>query len=172
MSAKMRLVFKMYLLIFVIMICEIFLSGLTQEFPVKAECLLLVTVFFGLYFGPAYGAEAGLFAGVLKDSAGLAPFGLSALSFLIIGFLCGHIKKRLARETVFAQFFVAFFSSIFYSFAVLACLNIFRETSFIYPLFRRIFYQALVTGIFSAPVFFILGTIFRKTQSEIFVENL
>ena len=168
----MRLAFKMYLLIFVIMICEIFLSGLTGELPVKAELLLLVTVFFGLYFGPVYGAEAGLVAGILKDALGLAPFGISALSFLIIGFLCGHIKKRLERETVFAQFFVAFFSSIFYFLVVFAYLNIFRETSFICPLFKRIFYQALVTGILSAPIFFILGIIFGKTQSEIFVENL
>ncbi|MBL7158285.1 MAG: rod shape-determining protein MreD [Candidatus Omnitrophica bacterium] len=171
MSVKARLRVTLYLLVFCLMICEIFISSAARTVYVKTELLLLVTVFSGLYLGPRYGAEMGFFSGLLKDLISIGPFGIAALSFFIVGLLCGYLKNRLTRETFFTQVLVSFVSSVFFSFMVLGCLKTFSGVLPDRIILKNILFQALLTGALSLPFFFVFGAVFRRAGSQVFEAN-
>jgi len=171
MSKKARLRLALYLLAFCLMVCEIFISSATRTAYFKAELLLLITVFSGLYLGPRYGGEMGFFSGLLKDLISIGPFGMSVLSFLIVGLLCGYLKNRLTRETFFTQILVAFISSAFFSFVALGCVKTFSVAFPDRIILKNILYQALLTGALSVPFFFVLGAVFRRAGAQVFEAN-
>jgi rod shape-determining protein MreD len=58
-------------------------------FGVSIDLLLVVAVAAGLMGGPDRGAIMGFFAGLAMDLLVQTPFGLSAFTYLIIGYVCG-----------------------------------------------------------------------------------
>jgi rod shape-determining protein MreD len=66
---------------------------------VAAEALLAVAVAAGLVAGPHRGALVGFVAGTLADCFLATPFGLSALTYTLVGHGVGAVQGRVAHAT-------------------------------------------------------------------------
>ena len=71
------------------MVLQASLLAQVRFFGVSVDLLLVVAVAAGLVGGPDRGAIIGFFAGVAMDLLVQTPFGLSALTYLIVGYLSG-----------------------------------------------------------------------------------
>lgn len=64
-------------------------------FDVGAEVLLLVAIATGIAAGPDRGAVIGFVAGLLADCFLQTPFGLSALTYLLVGWAVGTFQTTV-----------------------------------------------------------------------------
>lgn len=66
---------------------------------VRPDALLLVAAIAGLVAGAERGAMVGFCSGVLADLFLQTPFGLSALTFCLVGFAVGSVQSGILRAT-------------------------------------------------------------------------
>lgn len=64
---------------------------------VRPDALLLVSLMAGLVAGAERGAVVGFGAGLLADLFLQAPFGLSALTYCLVGFAVGSLQTGILR---------------------------------------------------------------------------
>jgi rod shape-determining protein MreD len=64
-------------------------------FGVTADVMLLVAVTAAIVAGPVTGAYAGFTCGILADCFLQTPFGLSALTFCMVGWVVGVFQSRV-----------------------------------------------------------------------------
>ncbi len=77
----------------VAMILQISFIPLIEIGAWRPDLLLLVVIFTGLRFGTTYGILTGFLIGILSDSFGPHPVGISAFANTIIGFLAGQLRQ-------------------------------------------------------------------------------
>jgi rod shape-determining protein MreD len=70
-----------------------------RVFDVSADVLLLVAIASGVVAGPERGATMGFVAGLLADLLLQTPFGLSALTYCLVGWAVGSIQTRVLHAT-------------------------------------------------------------------------
>jgi rod shape-determining protein MreD len=68
-------------------------------FDVRADVFLVVAIAAGLAGGPERGAVVGFVAGMLTDLFLQTPFGLSGLTFCLIGWAVGSFQTRILHTT-------------------------------------------------------------------------
>jgi rod shape-determining protein MreD len=64
---------------------------------VRPDALLLLALMAGLVAGPERGAVVGFCAGLLADLFLQTPFGLSALTYCLVGFAVGSLQTGILR---------------------------------------------------------------------------
>lgn len=69
-----------------------------RPFGVPGDLLLLVAIAAGLAAGPTRGAIIGFTAGIAMDLVQLTPFGLSALTYLAVGYVVGSAHAGVLRS--------------------------------------------------------------------------
>jgi len=70
-----------------------------QLFDAHGEVLLLVPIVAGLTAGPERGAVAGFVAGLAVDLLVLTPFGLTALTYCLVGYGVGALQSGVLRSS-------------------------------------------------------------------------
>jgi rod shape-determining protein MreD len=85
-------------LLLVLTLQKSLLSGIDVK-DVRPDALLLFAVCAGLVAGSEVGAVVGFATGLLADLFVLAPLGLSALVFSLIGYAAGVFRGTLMRES-------------------------------------------------------------------------
>lgn len=83
-----------------------------RPFGVTGDLLLLVAVAAGLVAGPERGAVVGFIAGMAMDLVLLTPFGLSALTYLAVGYVVGTVHAGVLRSAPWIPIVVAFVASV------------------------------------------------------------
>lgn len=68
-----------------------------------ADVMVLVPVAAGLVAGPQRGAVAGFLCGLLADLLLPTPYGLSALTFVLVGFGAGMLRRPAGGETLLGR---------------------------------------------------------------------
>lgn len=66
---------------------------------VAADVLILLAIAAGIAAGPERGAIMGFVAGLLADSFLQTPFGLSALTYSLVGWSVGSFQTRILHAT-------------------------------------------------------------------------
>jgi rod shape-determining protein MreD len=69
-------------------------------FGAHADILVLVPIAVALVDGPERGAMAGFVAGLAVDLLSTTPFGLTALSYSVVGFVVGAFQHGVLRASV------------------------------------------------------------------------
>jgi rod shape-determining protein MreD len=69
----------------------------TTVFGVRGDIMLGVAVAAGLAAGPENGAIIGFIAGLCTDLLIETPFGLSALTYALIGYFAGGFRRAIVR---------------------------------------------------------------------------
>lgn len=87
------------------------LSRLRIE-DVRPDALLLVALMAGLVAGAERGAVVGFCAGLLADLFLQAPFGLSALTYCLVGFAVGSLQTGILRAAWWIPVVTAIAASI------------------------------------------------------------
>jgi rod shape-determining protein MreD len=95
---KRLLVFGLIVLTAVIIQSSV-LSRITL-FGVAADLILVVVVSIGLAEGSMAGAGAGFAGGLLRDSLLEGPTGITALSYLTVGYLVGKIRPYIPEAAI------------------------------------------------------------------------
>ncbi len=90
----MRKIFFIAISTFLFFIFEFIFFNLFGRW-LKPGLLVLLVVYFNLAFGVRYSLLAALFAGILKDSFGIHPFGLNIFSLILCAYLTTFIKRYL-----------------------------------------------------------------------------
>ncbi len=70
-----------------------------EVFGAHGEVLLLVPIVAGLTAGPERGATAGFAAGIAVDLLVQTPFGLTALTYCLIGYAVGAFQSGVLRAS-------------------------------------------------------------------------
>jgi rod shape-determining protein MreD len=78
-----------------------------RMFGVTAELLLLVTIAAGIAGGPDRGAMMGFACGLLADCFLQTPFGLSALTYCLVGWVVGVFQTRVLHAIWWIPVFTA-----------------------------------------------------------------
>lgn len=108
----MKVAFRVSL---VLLCTAVLYRGLFVQLPVMgviAVPLLLIAIAAGIAGGPDRGAMVGFFAGLTYDLLlPLAPIGLSALAFCIVGYALGRYQATVVRSAVWVKMGIATLAS-------------------------------------------------------------
>ena len=69
-------------------------------FGVKPDLILVVTVCFGLLYGPLPGLYVGLAGGFLLDLAGGGLLGINVLTKALLGYGAGYMGKTVFKDNL------------------------------------------------------------------------
>jgi rod shape-determining protein MreD len=97
-------------LLLVLTVQKSLLSGIDIR-DVRPDALLLFAVCAGLVGGSEVGAVVGFATGLIADLFVLAPLGLSALVFSLVGYAVGTFRSTLIRESWWMPPLTAFIAS-------------------------------------------------------------
>ena len=101
-------IFKMTVIMLIALVLQLSLFTQVQFFGVSLDFMLALSVAAGLAAGPDRGAVIGFFSGLLIDLLVQTPFGLSALTYALIGYLAGSASTMAAAATRWFPFAVGF----------------------------------------------------------------
>lgn len=79
---------------------------------VPGDLMLALAVAGGMSAGPVRGATIGFVAGMAMDLVLLTPFGLSALTYLAVGYAVGTVHDGVLRSAPWIPIVVAFVASV------------------------------------------------------------
>ncbi len=79
-----------------------------RPFDVPGDVLLLFAIAGGMAAGPVRGATIGFIAGLALDFVLLTPFGLTALSYLAVGYVVGTVHDGVLRSAPWIPVVVTF----------------------------------------------------------------
>ena len=82
-----------------------------RPFGAPGDLLLLLAIAAGLVGGPMRGAIVGFTAGMAMDLVLLTPFGLSALTYLAVGYAVGAFHGGVLRSAPWIPVVAAFLAS-------------------------------------------------------------
>lgn len=104
----MKVGFRVFLVLFTTAVLYRGLFVYLPVFGVIAVPLLLIAIAAGIAGGPDRGAVVGFFAGLTFDLVlPLAPIGLSALCFCIVGFVVGRYQGTVVRSAAWMKIAIA-----------------------------------------------------------------
>lgn len=85
-------------LLLVLALClQLAVAARVEVFGVQGDLMLLVAAMAGLAAGPVRGASVAFAAGVAFDLMLQSPFGLSALTYVIVAHLVGSLQDTVLR---------------------------------------------------------------------------
>lgn len=82
-----------------------------RPFGVPGDLLLLLAIAGGMASGPVRGAVVGFAAGMAMDLVLLTPLGLSALTYLAVGYAVGTVHDGVLRSAPWIPVVVTFVAS-------------------------------------------------------------
>lgn len=92
--ARLLLVCTISLIVQVAVVDQVLVSGY------HADLMILLPAAAGIVAGPQRGGVAGFIAGLLADLVVPTPYGLSALTYVLVGFGCGLLRRGSGEESL------------------------------------------------------------------------
>ena len=93
----LRAFVRLTLVIVVVLLLQLSLISEMHLLTATGDILLLLAISAGIAAGPEWGALTGFIAGIAFDLVLQTPFGLSALSYCIVGYLVGRVQTGILR---------------------------------------------------------------------------
>ena len=91
-------IIRLPLVIIVALLAQLTLIADMRVFEATGDVLLLLAICAGIAAGPERAAITGFAAGIAFDLVLETPFGLSALSYCIVGYVVGRVQTGILRS--------------------------------------------------------------------------
>ena len=131
-----------------------------QLLPALPDLILILVVYIALHNGTIVGIMAGFFSGLIFDFLSLAPMGLHAFVFTVLGFLYGMLYRKYNVRRFFFPFVLGL-SATFLKAGILLVLHVlFGQSIQVYNLFAVSFWIEVAENALCAPPLFILFGLF------------
>lgn len=104
---------RVSLLLVVALLFQLAVAARIELFGVQGDIMLLVAVTAGLAAGPDRGAAVAFAAGITFDLLLQSPFGLSALTYVIVAYTVGSLQDSFLRAAWWIPVATAVIGSVF-----------------------------------------------------------
>lgn len=94
----MKRIVRLTTVLLVVLVVQTTWMAEWRPFGTPGDLLLLFTIGAGMASGAQRGAVIGFIAGIAFDSVLLTPFGLSALTYLAVGYAVGSVHEGILRS--------------------------------------------------------------------------
>jgi rod shape-determining protein MreD len=118
--------FRFILVLAAVFTLQLTLVPSTQIDSVKSDLMVLLVIATASRVGPEAGAVYGFATGLMYDFALSTPFGLSALTYTLVGRLVGDVARRMLRAAWWVPYLIVVVGS-FASAMLYAALGQFFE---------------------------------------------
>ncbi len=126
----------------------------------RPDLILLVVLYTGWRFGAVPGTLLGFFLGLVQDSMGIGPLGLSSLVNSIAGFGAGFLMPFRFQENT--KILVSILLILLHSSIFFALYQFKTETTYFYLLITRVFPNTIYTFTVGLVVMFLFRTPLRR----------
>jgi rod shape-determining protein MreD len=131
------------------------------------DLLLILCVYLGLHEHSAGGAVGAFVLGYLEDTFSGNTVGLNAFAMTLVFTVVYLTSRRLWVDNALSKVIVVFLSSLLKSLAVLGLLAVFTAVDGPWrSVIGYVFFEALVVGVLSPPVFALLARTRRFATAE------
>ncbi len=103
---------SLYTILIAAFILQLTVLGRIRILDAKPDLLLLLTAFFGIFYGWGAGLEAGFVSGLLKDIFSTDISGINTLTLSITGLVIGFFIPKFFKESRVTQVFLVFIFSL------------------------------------------------------------
>lgn len=128
--------------------------------PVLPDLVLLLVLYIALHNGTSAGVVTGFFTGLVFDFLSIAPFGLHAFVFTVLGFLYGLLCGKYNIRRVFFPCLLAFTGTAGKAVLFFVLRFLFGAVIHVYTLFSLSFLFEIVFNMLCAPALFALLGLF------------
>ncbi|NLJ41730.1 MAG: rod shape-determining protein MreD [Clostridiales bacterium] len=130
---------------------------------VKPDSLLALTVSFALLGGNPTGAVVGFLGGLFQDILSGHNVGLSALQYMVVGYIAGTMYDRVYGDNYFVPLFSTAVAGILKQLIIVA-YNFFARTDIPlkWALYRIILPEVVYTLILTPLIFFLIDRLYRN----------
>lgn len=97
----------LYILLVAALLAQLTVLNFVKVFGAAPDLMLIIVIFFGFFFGPGAGIEAGAAAGIMKDIFCVDFFGINTFVYGVTGLVAGLASGKLNKESGMSQFFLA-----------------------------------------------------------------
>ncbi len=158
----MRRLFLGSLFFFSMIIESTFLSYLPFPSLVPNTTMILV-ICFALYYEEKNGAIIGFTAGLIKDMIVGRVVGISALTFMLIGFLVGYYNRKVFVENATTPFVLTAASTILHESIAFVAVFLMGYPIHVTMALNRIYlYQTIYNALVAVPIYFIMNQILHS----------
>ncbi|OOB80039.1 MAG: rod shape-determining protein MreD [Epulopiscium sp. Nuni2H_MBin003] len=133
-------------------------------FNVAPNLLVMIVVSFALLRGAKEGVVIGFAGGLLYDTTYSVIVGSSAISYMILGYVCGKLHPYCFRENNILPFMCTLFGSLFISAMNLIGFILRADLEFVYFLPRVVIPELLYTITLTLVVYHMSYTINEKIE--------
>lgn len=150
-------------ILFVISLCQTTLLPHLAVYGVTPDAYLIFTVFFSLNADIKHASFVNWVNGLSKDLFSLAPFGVSAFLFVLIGYFIGRSKGFVFKEHPLTQVIITFLAAISYGFGCLIFILISSGKVALVIAAQKVVCSALYSAIISL----LLYLVFKRFQAKL-----
>ncbi len=138
-------------------VLQVFVVSQVSVLGVTADLFLILTTVVAVTRGPLEGAILGFVAGLVADTAYLAPLGIRSLVYVIVGYFAGLAAARLAFSSPWGVALLAGAAS----FSAQFVFGLFEfvmgpRAAFLLMLGTQMLPAALLDGLLTAPIYVLL----------------
>lgn len=134
-----------------------------QVVGTQPDTLMILITCFALLAGSNAGMFTGLFGGLLQDILYGNSIGMTALQYMIIGYLIGLLYERIYVDKIFVPLFVVFCGSFLRGLMVMLYLYFSRaDIPFDYGFALVILPEALYTAVFMPLIYYLMSLLYKQ----------
>jgi len=154
---RLAIVAKVIGVLAIAVVLQVFVVSQVSVLGVTADLFLVLTTVVAVTRGPLEGAVFGFMAGLVADTAYLAPLGVRSLVYVIVGYLAGLAAARLAFSSPWGVALLAGAAS----FGAQFVFGLFEfvmgpRAAFLRMLGTQMLPEALLDGLLTAPIYVLL----------------
>jgi rod shape-determining protein MreD len=152
---------KIAVLLFVAAVAQVSIFSPIDVFGASPNLLLVTLVAISLLRGSVAGAIGGFYAGLIFDTASLAPLGLTSLVLTLVGFWVGRYGETTGRDRGHAPYLSIAVVTVLYEVGFLVVHFVLGESAPAGAVFSLLVPAVLLNLILTGPVYALVRRLLR-----------
>ena len=148
---------------YISIVLESTLFAFLPIFGLVPNTTMILIICYALYYEEKNGAIIGFTAGLIKDMIVGSVMGISALTFMIIGYFVGYYNRKVFAENPTTPFVLAIISTIFHeSLYFLVVFLMGYPIHFGMAVSKIYVYQTIYNALLAIPLYFIFNRVIQS----------